>query len=184
MLSQLRKWRAEITTILNSIWQFCKFGQIWKYLTTCWGWALPSSAQPKLATNWLGASHRSWGVAHLRWRRRKHPPTKMGSRTYKCDFCNSWCQTLVLVKVLSGLLLSQQEKVDLLQQTTGCPKKNKTGFLLNILATNHQIFNSFFFSWKLRSICIFRIQNHFCAVLGIQNKMWFSYRSIHIHIVS
>ena len=28
----------------------------------------------------------------------------------KCDFCKSCCQTLVLVKVLSGLLLSQQEK--------------------------------------------------------------------------
>ena len=28
----------------------------------------------------------------------------------KCDFCKSWCQTLFLVKVLSGLFLSQQEK--------------------------------------------------------------------------
>ena len=27
---------------------------------------------------------------------------------------------------------------------TGCPKKNKTGFLLNISATNDRIFKSFF----------------------------------------
>ena len=31
----------------------------------------------------------------------------------KCDFSKSYCQTLVQVKVLSGLLLSQQEKEDL-----------------------------------------------------------------------
>ena len=28
----------------------------------------------------------------------------------KCDFCKSCCQTLVQVKVISGFLLSQQEK--------------------------------------------------------------------------
>ena len=28
----------------------------------------------------------------------------------KCDFCKSCCQSLVLGKVLSGILLSQQEK--------------------------------------------------------------------------
>ena len=28
--------------------------------------------------------------------------------------------------------------------TTGCPKKNETGFLLNISATNDRIFKSFF----------------------------------------
>ena len=30
------------------------------------------------------------------------------------------------------------------QTYTGCPKKNETGFLLNISATNDRIFKSFF----------------------------------------
>ena len=55
----------------------------------------------------------------------------------------------------------------------GCPKKNETGVFLNIL---NQVsdFNLFFFSWKLRSIRKFWIQNHFCAIFGgwdILNKM-------------
>ena len=49
---------------------------------------------------------------------------------------------------------------------TVCIKKNAPPSLLNISATKNRIFKSFFFSWKLRSIRKFWIQNHFCAILG------------------
>ena len=38
--------------------------------------------------------------------------------------------------------------------------------MLNISATKYRLLNRFFFSWKLRSMRKFGIQNHFCAIFG------------------
>ena len=54
------------------------------------------------------------------------------------------------------------------KESKGCPKKMKLGFCLISRQPNIRFSNSFF-SWKLRYIHKFWIQNHFCEILGDQD---------------
>ena len=63
------------------------------------------------------------------------------------------------------------QKLKILQSV---PKRIRL-FILNITVTKYSIFKSFFFSWKLRSVHTFSIQNYFCAIKGgwnIHKRKW------------
>ena len=71
---------------------------------------------------------------------------------------------IVFFKVRAELV--KMGKISIVKNLTWWPKMKQTGLFSEYLGNQISDFQMFFFFWKLRSIRIFWIQNHFCAIKG------------------